>query len=742
MFRISASLGLALALATSALGAQEKNLTLDVIYHPDRRVNFNGELPSIRWLADDHRYLQIATDRTTHLADWSVVEVASGRSAPFYDATRLEAALRGIPGLSADEAKRLSRASTYEMSPAEDAFLLNVADDLYDYRLDTGTLRRLTSTPAEEEIPFYSPEGRYVSFVREHDLHVVDVETRTERALTTDGGPEVLNGILDWVYQEEIYGRGDFQGHWWSPRGDYLAFLRLDETSVPDFTVVDHIPYHLDLEVTPYPKAGDPNPKVRLGIVSAAGGAVVWVDLDKYATTDILIVKVGWKPDGEELVYQVQNRTQTWLDLNMANPSTGASQTLFRETSPAWVNVTGDPIWLDHGFLWRSERDGWAHVYRYRDDGSLEKRLTSGGWEVRLIHGVDEENGLFYFSGTERSPLGEDVYRAGLDGSGFTRITETEGTHQADFNASFTHFVDRWSDIGTPPQLHLLKADGSQLRVIDENPVDALEEHAFSRPELLTLEARDGRPLEAFLVKPPDFDPARRYPVFLWVYGGPHAQLVQNRWGGSSHMWYQFLAQQGVLVFSVDNRIASGKGIESTWDVYRNFGELELRDLEDAVTWLKNQSYVDGSRIGLGGWSFGGFMTSYAMTHSSSFRAGIAGGSVTDWRDYDTIYTERYMSTPQENPEGYEKSSVRSAAEHLQGDLLLIHGMMDDNVHVQNTLQLAYALQKAGKSFELMLYPKSRHSVTDPALVYHMRTLMTDFLFEHLAPQAERASTP
>jgi dipeptidyl-peptidase-4 len=338
-----------------------------------------------------------------------------------------------------------------------------------------------------------------------------------------------------------------------------------------------------------------------------------------------------------------------------------------------------------------------------------------------------------YFSGTERSPIGSDVYRIKLDGTGLERLSKTPGTHDADFSRTFAYYIDTWSDVSTPPQTRLLRNDGAEVRTLRDNRVAALAEYKLSTPEFLQVKTRDGFVMEAMMIKPPDFDPGRRYPVYQFTYGGPHAQQVRNAWSLQT-MYHQLLAEHGVIVWVCDNRTASGKGAESTWPVFKHFGELELRDIEDGISWLKQQPYVDGSRIGIHGWSYGGFMTTYALTHSTSFTMGIAGGTVADWRNYDTVYTERYMGTPQQNPEGYRNSSPRWAVSNLHGSLLLIHGAIDDNVHISNTMQLVYELQKAGKPFELMLYPKSRHSVTDPALVRHLRGLMFDFIIKQLRP--------
>jgi dipeptidyl-peptidase-4 len=390
----------------------------------------------------------------------------------------------------------------------------------------------------------------------------------------------------------------------------------------------------------------------------------------------------------------------------------------------------------DGSFLWLSDRSGWRHIYHFKADGTLINQVTSGKWEARTLHGVDEAGGWIYFSGTERSPIGGDVYRIKLDGTGMQRVSAAEGTHTAGFSPSLAYYTDTWSTVTTPPQTRLHKSDGAEVRTIAGNRVAALGEYRLSRPEFLQVKARDGFVMEAMMIKPPNFDPSRRYPVYQFTYGGPHVQQVKNAWGGSQYLYHQLLAQKGVIVWICDNRTASGKGSESVWPLYKNFGESELRDIEDGVAWLKQQPYVDGARIGIHGWSYGGYMTSYALTHSKTFVMGIAGGTVTDWRDYDTVYTERYMGTPQDNPDGYRKSSPRFAAADLHGALMLIHGTIDDNVHVANTIQLAYELQRAQKPFQLMLYPKSRHGVTDPVLVKHLRTTMLNFVLEHLRADA------
>jgi dipeptidyl-peptidase-4 len=711
-----------------SLSAQSKGvLTVDAIYHPERRVAFSGSpADGISWL-DAATYIVVRQSGSGY--EWLKVEATSGRTSPLFDAERMEAALASLPGVTRAEARPLARSNDLIFNTARTGVLLTIADDLYVYDIAEAKASRVTNASGSEEEPTFSPDGKTVAFVRANNLYAVDLATQRERALTTDGAREILNGKLDWLYQEEIYGRDQFRGYWWSPDSSRLAFLQLDERPVPEYTVVDHIPYRPALEVTDYPKAGDPNPTVKLGIASVAGSAPVWVDPSVSASTEFLIVDVDWMPDSQRVVYQVQDREQTWLDLNVAEAGSGRSRRLLRETTKAWVNNNGHAIWLrDGSFLWFSERSGFKHLYRVGADGAVLNQVTNGRWDVRTLYGVNQNAGVLYFAASERSPIGTDIYRINMDGTGLTRLSNSAGTHRAIFNPDFTLFADVWSNVTTPPQVRLHRNDGSELRALDLNPVPALRDYRLSAPEFVQVKTRDGFVMEGMLIKPADFDPDRRYPVYQFTYGGPGASQVKDQWGGRDYMFHQMLAQHGVLVWILDNRSASGKGVESQWPVYGRLGEIELQDLEDGVTWLKQQPYVDATRMVLSGWSYGGFMSAYAMTHSTSWSAGIVGAPVTDWRDYDTVYTERLMKLPKNNPDGYRRTAPRFAADKLQGRMLLLHGTMDDNVHMQNSVQFAYELQKAGKPFEMMVYPKSRHGIGDARLNTHLRQLMFDFV--------------
>jgi len=737
MLRRALTLILTSILAAAPLLAQQKLLTIDDLFDPEKPVDFNGKPPRISWIDGSH-YAWARETSDGKGVDWQKVDAVSGASQPLFDPARMEAALAKLPGITANEARETAHARELIFNPKYTAALIKLSGDLYHFNFADGAAARLTYAAGDEEDPSFSPDGTLVAFTRNHNLFVVDVAAHREAQLTTDGTPKILNGKLDWVYEEEIYGRGQKQAYWWSPDSSRLAFLQIDDRPVSTYVTVDDIPYNPTVEQWEYPRAGDPNPKVKLGVVRTTGGGVEWVDTSKYSAIDHLLVRVGWTPDGARVAYAVQNRVQSWLDVDLWDAGKHTARTLMRETSKYWIDSDRAelPTWLKDGsYLYPSETSGWRHLYHYSADGTLLKQVTSGKWEVRTLHGVDEASGMIYFSGTEHSPIGGDVYRVRLDGSGLERLSKREGTHTARFSPDFSFYSDSWSDAATPTDVRMYRNNGSEVRVLYAGNAAALASYRLAKPEFLQVKTRDGFLMEAEMIKPPDFDAAKKYPVYQFTYGGPHAPMVRNAWTGSAtYLYHQMLAQKGIIVWICDNRTASGKGMEPTWALYHHFGDTELSDIEDGIAWLKQQPYVDGARIGIHGWSYGGFMTSYTLTHSTSFVMGIAGGTVSDFRDYDSVYTERYLGLPQENADGYRGSAPRWAAANLHGALLLIHGEIDDNVHPHNTMQFAYELQKAGKPFQLMIYPKSRHGVAEPNLVKHLHALMLEFTLEHLKP--------
>lgn len=677
------------------------------------------------WLDDGEHYIQTRGERQYK------VHARTGRAEPWSgaDATKVAKALAALPTVGKEAAQGLARQALAGRDPKRTGALLTHQGDLYYVALDGSKAVRLTKSPGTKELSSLSPDGQFAVFVRGNNLFAVDVATQTERALTNDGSDVIFNGKADWVYFEEIFNR-NHKAYWWSPDSRYLAFLRFDDKPVHKFTVTDMIPVRQRLEETPYPKAGDPNPLAKLGLVSLTGGDVQWVDTKNYPEDKTLLIRASWTPDSQSVYCYVTDRAQTWLDVVSAGPQGGTPVRLFRETTKAWVDDPGDPLFLKDGsFLFQSERSGWKQLYHYGRDGKLIRPVTQGDWELDRVLQVDEAGGWVYFSAKKDSPIADNLYRVRLSGGAVERLSQGSGDHRPMLSPKANLVVDTWSDHQTPPKVRLLEADGKPVRWLDTNPSYDQEQSTASKPELVHIKTPDGFVLEGILVKPKGFDPKKKYPVWFQTYAGPHAPRVRDSWGAGRGQ-DQAMANLGFIMFTADPRSASGKGAVSTWSAYRQLGVQEMKDIEVLIGWLKEHPWVDGDRIGMSGTSYGGFMTAYAMTHSKLFAAGIAGAPVTDWKNYDSIYTERYMDTPQNNKEGYEKTSVVKAAANLHGRLLLVHGLMDDNVHPQNSVQLMQALQQANKDFEVMFYPRARHG----GFGQHYNRMTVDFMKRTLKP--------
>jgi dipeptidyl-peptidase-4 len=615
------------------------------------------------------------------------------------------------------------------------------ADDLFLLDLGASRFDRLTRTAARESVPRLSPDGRKLAFVRENDLYVLDLATRAERRLTSDGSDSVLNGALSWVYWEEIFDHAE-SGFWWSDDGGSIAFLRTDESAVSSTVFPDPLHAVPHLVRQRYPEAGGANPTVRVGVVDVESGRTVWVDPE--AAPAEYVVAVKWSPDSRRVAVETENRQQTRLDLYFVDRASGKPVRVLTETDPAWVN-TEDLEFVEggKGFLWSSERDGYTHLYRYDADGRLRNRVTEGQWSVRgpggfttaplgAIAGVDEAHGLVYFTALAKSPVERQLYRVRLDGTGMERISREDGVHTVTMSPDRRFYVDVHSSHDTLPSLSLRDADGAPKATPAPPRTDLVAGLDVQVPELLTVPAADGTPLQASLLKPRDFDPGRRHPVILAVYGGPGAPAVLDRWG--SDAWYeQLLLQEGVVVARVDNRSATARSrADETSVVRRLWGDGELNDLLAGVRWLKQQPWVDPARVGVWGWSGGGTFTLVALTRSTEFKAGIAVAPATDWHFYDTKFTEAYMKTPADNPEGYEQTSLLPRARDLHGRLLLVFGTGDDNVHPQNSWAFVDRLIEAKIPFDLMAYPTRKHGIEDRPARIHLFTKMLEFWRERL----------
>lgn len=683
---------------------KDRPIGLETMFGQVPPPNFSGNpVSGLQWLDDDEHYLQLIGGKL-----WKV-QARTGRSTAYVDSDKLTESLKAVMDESA--AKALSQRPPLRTDPGKSGVLVEHQGDLYFGHFDGKPGVRLTKSPDAKQFPTFSPDGKFVAFVRKNNLFVVDLATQSETPLTTDGNDGVFNGKGDWVYEEEIFNRAGKGAFWWSPDSRHVAYLRLDDAPVAPFAVVNHLPTRLNVENIPYPKAGDPNPLVKLGIVPVIGGATRWAEFNGADPADFLIARVGWFPDGKSAYCYAQNRTQTYMDLCQVPTEGGPARKLFRDSTSAWVDDTGPLTFLPDGsFLYASDRTGWRHLYRYHADGAPMSPVTTGAWEVRQVHRIDPAGEWVYFNGTKDTHRGTNLYRARTDGTKVERLTPETGTHAVNVSPNAALFVDSYSSLTEPTKVVLRFAGGAEVRRLDTNPVYAREEYKFGRVEPVEVPMPDGFALEGLIVYPPDFDPAKKYPIWVKTYAGPHSPTVNDGWAGG-RVNDQVYAKLGIVVFNVDPRSASGKGAQSAWTAYKQLGIPELKDLENAVDWICKNPWADAKRVGLSGHSYGGFMTAFALTHSKKFAAGISGAPVTDWRNYDSIYTERYMHLPSENSSGYDATSAVKAAKNLHGKLLLLHGLIDDNVHVQNTIQFIHQLQLADKDFEVMMYPMARHGI-------------------------------
>jgi dipeptidyl-peptidase-4 len=668
---------------------------------------------------------------------WAV-DAATGQKHVLVDARHLHEVL--LPPESRGQQTGLGRLSPtrYLWAPDSQALLFVSARELFWYDLKTQSAKKLVadeggnpSAPERGDIDDakISPDGRWVSFLRTHDLWVVSVAGGQPWQLTKGGSDEVRNGELDWVYPEEL----DLEtAYWWAPDSSKIAFLQLDERGVENYPLVNELSISGSVSEEKFPAAGSPNPVARIGVVEANGGEPRWLDTGK--DSSVLLARVTWLPDSKRVAVERLNRVQNHLDLLFADAASGNCETVLTEQDKYWINLNDDLHFVSGGrFLWASERSGFRHLYLYDSAGKEIAQITHGNWEIEDKPAVDEKDRAIYFTSTEKSPIERQFYRAAFSGGEPVQLTHDHGTHDVSMAPDGKHFLDTYSTAMAPPQQRLYNADGSLVAALDENKVPELAKYPFQPVEFFTVPGADGTPLDAALIKPAGFDPGRRYPVIVHLYGGPHGQEVRDAWEGTNFLWHELMAEKGFVIFILDNRGMAGRGHNFETPIYHHFGKVELADQLAGVSWLSKQPYVDATRIGIWGWSFGGYMTCMAMLRGGGvFKAGFAGAPVTDWRRYDTIYTERYMGTPQENPEGYKDSSPVNFAAGLTGKLLVAHATGDDNVHFSNSVALAEKFVEAQKYAEFMIYADRGHGISDAAARIHIFNRATQFFLENL----------
>jgi dipeptidyl-peptidase-4 len=596
--------------------------------------------------------------------------------------------------------------------------------DLFLIHVDTGKWDQLTKTPVAEMDPKLSPDGKMVAFRRGWDLYAVDAAGHETR-LTRGGTDTLRNGAPDWVYPEELeLGTG----FWWSPDSKSIAYLQFDSSREPLYPHEDLLRTRALYEPERFPQAGENNPDVRLGIVAAAGGPTKWLEVGE-TRDSYLIGRAGWMPDSRSAYIVRLNRVQNKLEFLSIDVATGRASTLFEESDRFWINLAGDVRFLKDGkrMLWTSERDGFRHIYLYSTDGKNVKQLTKGEWEVTAIDGVDETAGRVYYTSSEPSHLERRLYSVKLDGSAKRLLTPEAGTHSIAMGSTGAFFLDTYSSLQSPSRTLLRSGDGAELGVYREADRTQSEELDILPTEIVSYKTPDGVQLFARVIKPAGFQAGKKYPVVMNVYGGPGVALpIRNSWQGVT--MDQVYAQRGYVVWESENRGGLGRGHAFETPVYHKLGERELADQVAGVKYLISLGFVDPERIGIHGWSYGGFMTANALLNAPEvFRCGIAGAPVTDWMNYDTIYTERYMGLPKDDAEGYKNTALAPKAANLKGRLMIMHNYEDDNVLFQNTLQLTDALQRAGKIFDFMLYPQKSHGVSGAAARQRDATMLEFF---------------
>ena len=594
------------------------------------------------------------------------------------------------------------------------AGMVQIANNDIFYLSENGKDQLTFSPDIAEQNPTLSPDGNYVAFTRNMNLFSVSLNTGKETQLTFDGGKGILNGYASWVYYEEILGRGsNYKSFWWSPDSKHLAFMRMDENKVPLFPIISEEGVHGYTEETRYPKVGDPNPEVRIGVVSQDGGEIQWADFNE--KDDQYFGMPYWKPDGSSLWIQWMPRSQDKLILYEITLHNGKKKEIWKEEQKTWIDLDdqGERIrFINNGkqFLYKSDASGWNHLYLHDISGKRINAITAGNYTVTEVLEVDEKKKLVYFIGRKDNSACFDLYRTGMNGKGLKRMTFGNFNHRnIHLSPNGKYFITQYSDSKTPDVLALADENGKIIKVIAEAKGKEYETTILAKTELLRIKSEDGKyDLPVRITWPLNYNPAMKYPLLINIYGGPNAGTVYEGW--QLNMQQQWWAKEGLIQVSMDHRASGHFGKEGMNYLHRNLGYWEMKDWSTIVKWLIQNTGVDPERVGIAGFSYGGYMTCYALTYGSElFTHGMAGGSVTDWQLYDSHYTERYMDTPEENPEGYKSSSVLTHVKNYKGYLRVYHGTMDDNVHLQNSLQLVKALQQEKKRFEFMPYPGGRH---------------------------------
>lgn len=712
--------------------AQQLQITLEDIWS---KGTFRTEgVSSFAFLNDGKHYTQLRSNKIVQF------DITTGEeTATIFDPNKV------------DNAEFNGQVSSYEFSDDESSILLKSESEriyrhstrafYYVYDRKTETLTTVFAEAKQRDAAF-NPQATRVAFVVDNNLYYKDLKSGAVQQITKDGKEnEIINGATDWVYEEEF---SFHRGFTWSPEGNHLAFYRFDERAVKEFTYTNYYDQLYPEYITfKYPKVGEENATVTIHLFDVKNGKTI--DAAITQDTEYYIPRIKWMPAGDQLCVFRMNRHQNELELLKVDANSGKAGLLFKETNKYYVDIHDNLTFLKDGkgFIWTSEQDGWNHVYLYDMNGKLVRQLTKGNWEVTNFYGIDEANEKIYFQAAAKSPLEREIYEMGLNGKGKRTMAGESGFNSAQFSSTFDYYVLNHSTINSPSVYTVFDRKGEKVRVIENNDkaVQRQDQYNVQNVEFFTFKNRGGTELNGWMIKPADFTQNRKYPVFMFLYGGPGSQQVLNSWRGTNYWWFQMLAQQGYVVACVDNRGTGARGEEFKKETYLDLGKLETMDQIDAAKYLGSLPFTDEQRIGIFGWSYGGYMSSLCLLKGNDvFSAAIAVAPVTNWKWYDTIYTERYMRTNKENPGGYKDNSPVYFAEELKGDYLLVHGMGDDNVHFQHTAEMANALISANKQFDTYFYPNRNHGIYGGNARLHLYTKMTNFLDEKLKNKAVRVT--
>lgn len=719
---------------TFASGGTEEKVSIEGMFNPGFQAALST--PQFLWLRDGSALMMDGRVEPAKRT-FERLNPRTGKRTQVIEASIVLDALKKELGSSTPKALSWPDAVT-----AEGKYIAYILDgDIFIIDLETAGVQRLTQTRQSETAVSFSPDGQWVGFIRDNDIYAVRRTTGEEKRLTTGATDTLLNGTLSWVYWEELYNNTAVP-YRWSPDSGSVAYLQTDESRVRVSTFVNFKPATQEVVRQRYPKAGQINPTVRLGIVDIAAAQTTWVDCGEYE----YLARFNWLPDSSALAVQTLNRKQSHLKLLLADKKTGTSKLILEEKDNAWINLN-DSLYFFKGkprFIWSSERDDQRHLYLYGSDGTLIRQLTAGSFSVVSasggllsgaggLVGVDEKKGVVYFTANEKSLRERHLYRVKMDGKGLTRLSNGDGTHAVSFSPDMGYYLEVYSNSVRSGELALYRADGRLQSVITPYAKEELASWELVAPEFDTYKAEDGLDIPIQVFKPSHYDELRRYPAIIYVYGGPVAQQVVDTWNGRKVLWANLLNREGYFVFVVDVRAGAGISKSVTTSVYgQAYGMPNVRDIQAALRWIKRKPYIDGKRMGIWGGSGGGCTTIYMMTRVKDFKAGISLFPVSDWLYYDTIYTERFLDMPQDNPDGYRDTSAVIGGSGLSGRLLIVHGTYDDNVHPQNTWAFINELILFNIQFDMMVYPWRKHGISDHSGRVHLYTMMLDFWRKNL----------